>query len=261
MNNWALADIERRVANMIRYGVVEQLDEEGAKVRVRSGGILTDWLKWRTQRAGPDSDWWAPEVGEQVVILSPDGEMNQALILGSINSNQFPPPGNRKTLHRVTYQDGAVKEYDREASTDRATYPDGTVIEYNATAGTYTLSFSGGSVIEVDANSGDMLADLTGNLTATVAKTLQAEVGTSATVTSPIITLNGNVNINGNLNLAGALAAVPGSGAAGSGATLQGNFQILGSVDLSNGDITADGISLKTHTHPGDSGGTTGAPS
>jgi len=261
MNNWALADIERRVANMIRYGVVEQLDEEGAKVRVRSGGILTDWLKWRTQRAGPDSDWWAPEVGEQVVILSPDGEMNQALILGSINSNQFPPPGNRKTLHRVKYQDGAVKEYDRESSTDRATYPDGTVIEYNATAGTYTLSFSGGSVIEVDANSGDMLADLTGSLTATVAKTLQAEVGTSATVTSPTITLNGNVNINGNLSLAGALAAVPGSGGAGSGATLQGNFQILGSVALSNGDITADGISLKSHTHPGDSGGTTGAPS
>jgi len=260
MSNWALADIERRVANMIRYGVIEQLDEAGARVRVRSGGILTDWLKWRTQRAGPDSDWWAPEPGEQVVILSPDGEMNQALILGSINSNQHLPPGNRKTLHRVTYQDGAVKEYDREASTDRATYPDGTVIEYDATAGKYTLSFSGGTTIEVEAQSGNVLADITGDLTATIAKTLLAEVGTSATVTSPTITLNGTVNINGNLNLAGALAAVPGPAGAGSGATLQGNFQIDGAVNLVNGDIVADGVSLKGHTHPGDSGGTTGAP-
>lgn len=258
MSNWGLADLERRVANIIRYGVIEQLDEKNARVRVRSGGILTDWLKWRTQRAGPDSEWWAPEPGEQVVMLSPDGELNQALILGSINSNQNPPPGNRKTLHRVTYRDGAVKEYDREVSTDRVTYPDGTVIEYDATAGKYTLSFSGGSVIEVDAGSGDALADLTGSLTATIAKTLVAEVGSSATVTSPTITLNGNVTINGNLSLAGALAAAPGP--SGSGAVLQGSFQIDGSLAVTGGDVTADGTSLTSHTHPGDSGGNTGPP-
>lgn len=252
MSNWGLADLERRVANMIRYGVVEQLDEAGAKVRVRSGGILSDWLKWRTQRAGPDSDWWAPEPGEQVVMLSPDGEMNQALILGSINSNQHPPPGARKTLHRIEYKDGAVKEYDRKASTDRTTYPDGTVIEYNAQAGQYTLTFSGGTVIQVMAESGDVLADITGHLTAKITKTLDAEAGTSATVTSPAITLNGNVTVNGNLSLAGALSAAPGP--SGSGAVLQGNFQIDGNLDLSNGDITADGYSVKGHDHNYDGG-------
>lgn len=34
---------------------------------------------------------------------------------------------------------------------------------------------------------------------------------------------------------------------------------ITGDVTVT-GDVIADGISLKTHTHPGDSGGTTGAP-
>ncbi len=258
MDNWALSDIERRLANVIRFGVVDQLDEAKGLVRVRSGGILTDWLRWRTNRAGPDSDWWAPEPGEQVVMLSPDGEMNQALILGSINSNQHPPPGNRKTLHRIEYKDGAVKEYDREASTDRATYPDGTVIEYSAQAGQYTLTFSGGTVIQVMAESGDVLADITGSLSATIASTLEAEVGSSATVTAPTITLNGNVNVNGNLTLAGALAAAPGP--SGSGAVLEGNFQIDGNLDVTGGDVTADGTSLKSHTHPGDSSGTTGPP-
>jgi phage baseplate assembly protein gpV len=258
MNNWSLADLERRLANMIRYGVIEQLDEQAAKVRVRSGGILSDWLKWRTQRAGPDSDWWAPEPGEQVIMLSPSGETNQALILGSINSNRFPCPATRKTLHRITYQDGTTKEYDRESSTDRITYPDGTVIEYNATAGKYMLSFYGGTTVEVNAGSGDVLADITGSLTATIAKSLAAEVGTEATITSPVINLNGIVNVNGPLNLSGPLSAAPGP--SGGGAKLKGNFEVDGGVSLNNGDITADGVSLKSHSHPGDSGGNTGPP-
>jgi phage baseplate assembly protein gpV len=95
-----------------------------------------------------------------------------------------------------------------------------------------------------------VLADITGSLTATVAA--------QATLTSPIINLNGTVNVNGPLNLAGPLSATPGPG--GGGATLQGNFQIDGSVSLAGGDITADGVSLKSHTHPGDSGGNTGPP-
>lgn len=35
---------------------------------------------------------------------------------------------------------------------------------------------------------------------------------------------------------------------------------VTGSITTTQGDIVADGISLKIHTHPGDSGGTTGAP-
>ncbi len=37
MDNWALSDIERRLANVIRFGVVDQLDEAKGLVRVRSG--------------------------------------------------------------------------------------------------------------------------------------------------------------------------------------------------------------------------------
>lgn len=44
------------------------------------------------------------------------------------------------------------------------------------------------------------------------------------------------------------------------GVTINGNVSINGDVDVSGGDVTADGISLKTHKHPGDSGGVTGQP-
>jgi len=61
--------------------------------------------------------------------------------------------------------------------------------------------------------------------------------------------LTGNVTINGNLT-------VNGNGAGG-GVTMQNT-----SITLTGGDITADGVTLKTHTHGGvqTGGGNTGVP-
>ena len=106
-------DMNRRMANVIRLGTVEELDETGALVRIRSDEFLTDWLPWITTRAGPDRTWWALEVGEQVAVLCPSGEINQGIVLGSIYQDQFPPNGKRKDVHRTTYKDGTVVEYDR----------------------------------------------------------------------------------------------------------------------------------------------------
>jgi len=250
---FSVADLERRLANLIRFGTIEQLDEAKALARVRCGDILTDWLSWRTNRAGPDRDWWALEPGEQVILLAPSGELNQAVIVGSINRDLFSAPGNRKTLHRIQYQDGTTKDYDREASTDTATYPDGTVIQYNATASLYTITTASGTEITVNADSGDVTADIAGNLTAQVANSITAEAGSAADITAPSVNITGNVTITGSLTLAGPLSAAPGS--AGGGVSVQGDMEIT------SGDITADGTSLKSHTHPGDSGGTTGTPS
>lgn len=253
MDAFSVADIERRLANMIRFGTVEELDEARALARVRCGDLLTDWLSWQTTRAGPDRDWWALEPGEQVILLSPSGELNQAVIVGSINRTLFPAPGNRKTLHRVQYRDGTTKDYDRAASTDTATYPDGTVIQYNATASTYTITTASGTKITVNAGSGDVTANIAGNLTAQVADTITAEAGTAADITAPNVNITGNVTITGSLTLAGPLSAAPGAG--GGGVSVQGTMQVT------SGDIVADGVSLKFHKHPGDSGGDTGAPS
>ncbi len=45
-----------------------------------------------------------------------------------------------------------------------------------------------------------------------------------------------------------------------SGIDIAGAVNIQGNVTVSSGDVVADGISLKNHTHKGDSGGTTGKP-
>ena len=67
-------EIVRRLENVVRLGTVAEVRyETPARCRIKTGDLVTDWLPWTTARAGGDRSWWAPEVGEQVIVLSPGG--------------------------------------------------------------------------------------------------------------------------------------------------------------------------------------------
>jgi phage baseplate assembly protein V len=114
-NDFALTELDRRLANLIRVGTVDQTDYANARVRIRTGELLTGWLPWLTRRAGHDQDWWAPEVGEQVMVLSPSGDPAQGVVLGALYQARYAAPGNEPTVHRTRYADGTTIEYDRAA--------------------------------------------------------------------------------------------------------------------------------------------------
>lgn len=88
---------------------------------------------------------------------------------------------------------------------------------------------------------------------------------TKVTIDTPLAEITGNVQIGGNLDVAGN-AAVGGTGTVAGALTAQGGLavsggsgaSVAGDMAVSGGDVSADGISLKQHTHQGDSGGTTG---
>lgn len=117
----------------------------------------------------------------------------------------------------------------------------------------YQVKFQDGTTIEYDRAAHKLRADVkgdieviaSGDLTATVQGSMTGTVTGNTTLTTPTFTVNGNVVINGGLT--------QGKGSAGGTATMQGP------VTVTN-DVTAGGISLKTHRHSGDSGGTTGTP-
>lgn len=122
VGNAETTDLERRVANLLRLGQVHSADYGAARIRVVVGDaadpvghILTDWIPWLTTRASKDRSWWAPEVGETVLLLAPGGEMPNAVALPAVFSNAAPAPADRETVHVVTYDDGATMMYDREA--------------------------------------------------------------------------------------------------------------------------------------------------
>lgn len=109
-------EASRRIANVIRYGVVKETDYEKALIRVelQDGELLTDWIPWVTLRAGNDKFWWAPEEGEVMLLLAPSGELANAVALPAAFSNQNQN-ATEPTVQRQTFEDGTVIEYDRAA--------------------------------------------------------------------------------------------------------------------------------------------------
>lgn len=172
-----IADILRRIENLIRPGTIAAVDPVAKRCRVQTGGLETDWLRWFALRAGEDRTWDPPSEGEQCMLFSPSGEPALGVALVGLYSDQFDAPDDSPNRNRRTYRDGAVVEYDTETHTLRATLP-----------------------------------------------------------------AAGRVEI-----------VAPG------GFSLIGDVAIDGTVTVSQ-DVIAGGISQVGHTHPGDSGGTTGGP-
>lgn len=105
---------------------------------------------------------------------------------------------------------------------------------------------------------GDFLRFNEGNKVAFETKESVFDSKTKSEFKAPQVDLKGNVTATnyeggaGTFNFTGNM-------------TIDGNLKVTGNITVTGnvtagGDVTAGGISLKNHTHPGDSGGTTGKP-
>lgn len=117
MNTLAnIQELARALRNMIRTGLVVETDLNAGRCRVQTGGMCTDWLQWLTHRAGRSRTWWAPSVGEQVLILAVGGELDTAFVLPGIYSGDNPAPSASADALHIRFPDGAVIEYEPETS-------------------------------------------------------------------------------------------------------------------------------------------------
>lgn len=200
-----LADLARRVANMIRTGRVAVVDHAGPRVRVQSGDLITDWLPWQTRRAGNTRTWDPPTVGEQVMILSPSGEPAAGIVIPALYCLDHPAPDASPDTHVIAFPDGARIAYDHAA---------------------HALDITGVTTVRVVA----------------------AE---SVTLDTPYTHITGQMEVDGLITYHSGMV---GEGGGGNAVTITGDFV------HDQGVLSSNGIVLHTHTHPGDSGGTTGAP-
>lgn len=194
------AEHDRQLGNLVMIGVIAELDEANALVRVDVDGLRTDWLPFTAGRAGPGvREWSAPEVGEQVVVVSPYGDPSQAVVLGSIYQDAHTAPANLKTKRRTEFADGAFIEYDREGHQYALDVPAGGAITLRIGQTTLKLEDGQATVTTpkhvVDAAE----TEFTGNVTIAGSTSLKA------------ITSNG-VNISSTHKHGG---VQPGSGASG----------------------------------------------
>ncbi|EKN3978864.1 phage baseplate assembly protein V [Yersinia enterocolitica] len=203
------SEIQRLLRNMIRTGVVTDVDTTATRCRVQTGELRTDWLPWLTHRAGHSRTWWAPSVGEQVLILAVGGELDTAFVLPGIFSDAHPAPSASADAYHVTFPDGAVIEYEPETS---------------------ALTVSGIKTADI-----------------TASQALIASVPEVRVSASTRITLDSPEVICTNTLIAGSLEVQKGG-------------KMSGNIEHNGGSLSSNGKVLHTHQHPGDSGGTTGAP-
>lgn len=182
--DYSQGEADRRLANLVRIGTIKEIDTAKALVRVDLGENVTGWIPWTTPRAGQDRQWTTPDIGEQVVVASPSGELSDGAVIGSLFQNAYPQNGSQGKDRRTTYADGTVIEYDREASVLRATVnPAGSII----------LNIGGTSLI-LQNGQATLVAD-------------------DVLVQSPQATFTGNVKVKGQLEFENGLSGAKGSGA------------------------------------------------
>ena len=164
MNDFAA--LSRLLENLIRFGVIVAVQMKPPRVQVKTGELTTAWLPWLALRAGTDRDWDPPTVDEQVILLSPSGQLANGIVLTGVFSDHIPANGDRRGLHRRTYADGTVIEYDSVAHHLDATLAEG---------GTTNLVSPGGiNIIGPITHQGDYTQ--TGNQTVTGTVTVAEDV-------------------------------------------------------------------------------------
>jgi phage baseplate assembly protein V len=122
------SELLRLILNLIRFGTVADIDHDAQRVRVLVGKNTTTWRPWITSRAGDAQTWFPPSMGEQVIVLSPEGDFANAAILPAIYSDKYKSPSTNPAHHTTRYKDGTVVQYDSAAHTLTATLPDGTSV-------------------------------------------------------------------------------------------------------------------------------------
>ena len=162
MNN--LANLARLIENLIRFGTIAAVQMKPPRVQVKTGSLTTGWLPWITPRAGADRDWNPPTIDEQVILFSPSGQLGNGIVLTGLFSDHIPANDDREGLHRRTYRDGTVIEYDSIAHHLNAVLAEG---------GTTNLTSKGGiNIVGPITHEGDYTQTgnqtITGKITASV---------------------------------------------------------------------------------------------
>lgn len=136
-----LSDLSRRFENLLRVGSVAQVQlAQKPRVRVQIGEIMTAWIPVATLRAGASKTWNPPTPGEQVLVVSPSGDLGSAFALLGINSNQHPAPCTAAHITRSLFPDGAQIDYDHAEHHYSVTLPDAGKFTFKVGETTLTMS-------------------------------------------------------------------------------------------------------------------------
>jgi phage baseplate assembly protein V len=89
---FVLSEMNRRLLQIVRIGVIQEIDYNKAKARVKIGDNTTGWRPWISLAKA----WIPPAVGDQVVVLSPNGDFEQGVLLPALYHSKAKAPSNEE---------------------------------------------------------------------------------------------------------------------------------------------------------------------
>ncbi|MDZ4374912.1 MAG: phage baseplate assembly protein V [Phenylobacterium sp.] len=104
-------EIERRAFDIARWATV--VAREGRRVVVRAGDVQSGPVPWFAFRAGETVIWSPPSIGEQGMLLCPEGELQLGLFFPGVESTAFPLPEGQ--AEAIRFKDLAQLSYDPDA--------------------------------------------------------------------------------------------------------------------------------------------------
>jgi len=110
--------MDTEVKNLIRKGIVSQIDAAACTVKVtfeEKDGAISPWLHPLSRGSSKNRDYWLPDVGDTVVCLMDPSSKNKndGWILGTAFSDRQPPNATSVDVRRIDFGDGSFIEFNR----------------------------------------------------------------------------------------------------------------------------------------------------
>ncbi|WP_175742705.1 phage baseplate assembly protein V [Burkholderia ambifaria] len=214
------ADLNRRIESLLREGTVIEVDHEARRVRVESGGLQTDWIRWLARRTGDSIVWDPPSVGEPGLLLCPSGEPTTGLFLPGVYCDGHDSPSSSPTQHVRVYKDQARISYDFASHALTAELPAGATVRVVAPVS-----------VTVETNTATVKAK-------------------SVTLDADDTTVTGSLLVKGPLTFESGATGSDGRGSSGGGPVIeiQGSAHFTGTV-TADVDVQSRNVSLVEHPH------------
>ena len=196
---------------LIKIGEVSSINPAAGTARVvfdDDDSVVSYDLPVLQRNTIANRDYAMPDIGEDVLcIFLPTGE-EDGFILGSFYADEIDPPESSGDKRTVVFSDDTRISYDR-ATHELSITIGGTSIVANGdsiTAETpQTINATAGATVNINAGSAVNIGAPVLNLT--IGGTTMTLTGSSATITSSNLVLNGNITVTGNLDVTGNITA------------------------------------------------------
>lgn len=175
-----LSDAMRRIGGMIRLGTIATVEPQYGYATVAIGALRTRPLPWLTIAAGADKTWRCPSVGEQVLVLSPSGDLANGVIICGAYSTQNPAPSQDADEWLIAWRDGAE-------------------CRYNTTTG--ALNVIGVTTINIECN-GKTTISIGGDADVTIGGAANIDVTGNTNIKTPTLALDGDMTCTGTITAA-----------------------------------------------------------